>query len=74
MNTPINVPIVYTLRTCPTCEDLRVAWKEQGIEFEERIVDDNQEYMDEAREFGSAVPVIVYPDGRVEEGFNGETG
>ena len=30
--------------------------------------------MDEAREFGSVVPVIVYPDGRVEEGFNGEVG
>ena len=38
------------------------------------MVDENQAYMDEAREYGSVVPVIVYPDGRVEEGFNGETG
>lgn len=38
------------------------------------MVGDNQAYMDEAREYGSVVPVIVYPDGRVEEGFNGETG
>ena len=38
------------------------------------MIDENQTYMDEAREYGSAVPVIVYPDGRVEEGFNGESG
>lgn len=68
------VPIVYTLSTCPTCVKLREAWTSQGIAFEERVVDDNQEYLDEAQKYGDAVPIVVYPDGRVEQGFEGEHG
>ena len=51
-----------------------MAWREQGIAFEERMVDSDQAHMDEARQYGTSVPVIVHPDGRVEEGFNGEVG
>ncbi len=66
--------IVYTMRTWPTCEELRVAWKEKGIEFEERVVEESQTFMDEAREYGESVPLIIHPDGHVEEGFEGEWG
>ena len=38
------------------------------------MVDSNQAFMDEARLYGEAVPIIVYPDGKVEEGFDGEWG
>jgi hypothetical protein len=30
--------------------------------------------MDEAREYGESVPLIIHPDGTVEEGFDGEWG
>ena len=37
-------------------------------------MEENQQFMDEAREYGECVPLIIYPDGRVEEGFEGEWG
>lgn len=69
-----DVPIVYTLTVCPTCDRLRDAWAERGIHYEERRVDQSQETLDEALLYGDSVPIIVYPDGRVEVGFEGETG
>ncbi len=38
------------------------------------MVEEHQRFMDEAREYGESVPLIIYPDGRVEEGFEGEWG
>ena len=61
--------IVYSLRTCNACRQLREDWASEGIAFEERQVDDNQEWLDKARELGDQVPIIVYPDGRVEVGY-----
>ncbi|MBF8267817.1 MAG: Glutaredoxin protein [Dehalococcoidia bacterium] len=61
--------IVYTLRTCPACLKLKRDWAGQGIEFEERQVDDNQAWLDEAVKLGDQVPVILYEDGRVEVGY-----
>ncbi|MCL0044059.1 glutaredoxin family protein [Dehalococcoidia bacterium] len=69
-----TIPVVYTLTSCPTCEDLRIKWRTQGIEFEERPVDKGQEWLDEALTYGSSVPIAVYPDGHVEVGFAGEIG
>ena len=46
-----------------------------GVEYEEKRVDESQDALDEALEYGSIVPIIVYPDGRVEEGkFEGVSG
>ena len=42
--------------------------------YEERRADLSQEIMDEARSYGDVVPIIRYPDGRVEEGFEGGIG
>ena len=61
--------IVYTLRTCNACRQLREDWYKEGVSYEERQVDDNQVWLDEARKFGEQVPIIVYPDGRVEVGY-----
>jgi len=69
-----NIPIVYTLTACPTCDKLRAAWHRQRIQYEERQVDQSQETLDEALNYADTVPIIVYPDGRVVIGFNGETG
>ncbi len=67
-------PIVYTLTSCPTCDDLRAAWATQGIEYEERQVDKSQAWLDEALVYGDTVPIVVRPDGGVEIGFAGESG
>jgi glutaredoxin len=67
-------PIVYTLTVCPACDMLRDAWRRQGIKYEERRVDQSQETLDEALLYADTVPIIIYPDGRVEIGFEGHTG
>ena len=69
-----DVPIVYTLTVCPACDALRAEWGKLGIEYDERMVDQSQDTLEEALDFGDSVPIIVYPDGRVVEGFDGEIG
>ncbi len=41
------------------------------MEFEERQVDGNQTWLDEALEYGDSVPIVVYKDGRIETGYAG---
>ena len=69
-----DIPIVYTLTVCPACDALRSAWKRDGIEYEERRVDQSQDTLDEALDYADTVPIIVHPDGKVEVGFKGMTG
>ena len=69
-----QVPIVYTIRGCDACVKLLEKWNTEGIEYEERRAELSQVTMDEARGYGSAVPIIVWPDGRVEQGFDGHIG
>ena len=69
-----DIPVVYTLTVCPACDRLRASWKQQGIEYEERRVDQSQETLDAALWYADTVPIIVYPDGKVEVGFEGRTG
>ena len=70
----MEIPTVYTLTVCPACDKLRGAWDQNGTPYHERRVDQSQEALDEALLYGDSVPIIVYPDGRVEVGFEGETG
>ncbi len=69
-----DIPIVYTLTVCPACDTRREAWGNRGVAYEERRVDQSQDTLDEALLYGDSVPIIVYPDGRVEVGFEGERG
>ncbi len=62
-------PIVYTLTTCPACIVLKDDWRAQSRAFEERQVDENQAWLDEARDYGDVVPIVVYPDGKVTMGY-----
>ena len=66
--------IIYTVSTCPAGLKLKKDWTAEGKEFEERQVDQSQEWMDEAQKFGDMVPIIVYPDGNVEIGYQGMIG
>ena len=67
-------PMVYTIQGCEACVKLLEAWDTAATVYEERRVELSQAMMDEARTFGSAVPIIVWPDGRVEQGFAGHLG
>ncbi len=68
------VPIVYTSRGCDACVKLLRKWDTEGAKYEERRVELSQTVLDEARRFGDMVPIVVWPDGRVEQGFEGSLG
>ena len=70
----MSVPIVYTLPHCPACDKLRETWADKGVVYEERRINESQDALEEALAYGSVVPIIVYADGRVEEGFEGAHG
>lgn len=65
--------IMYTLRTCPTCEQARSDLTAEGVEFEERAIDDNARWFDEASLLALTVPILVRGD-KVEVGWKGESG
>ena len=69
-----DIPVVYTLTVCPACDALRASWKRQGIEYTEIRVDQSQDDLDAALDYADTVPIIIYPDGRVEVGFEGMHG
>ncbi|MCH8065181.1 MAG: glutaredoxin family protein [Chloroflexi bacterium] len=65
--------IMYTLSTCPTCEQARADLTADGVDFEERVVDDNPQWLEEASQLGITVPILVRGDS-VEIGWKGESG
>ncbi len=65
--------IMYTLRTCPTCEHARRDLTADGVGFEERAIDDNAQWFEEASRLGITVPILVRGD-KVEVGWKGEMG
>lgn len=65
---------MYTLRNCPTCDKARSALTEKGVEFEERRVDQNEIWWEEALNYAFTVPVILWENGDVEVGWEGEHG
>lgn len=69
-----RIPIVYTIHGCDSCVKLIKKWTAEGREFEERRAETSQEIMNEARKYGNVVPIVRYPDGHVEEGFEGGIG
>jgi len=44
------------------------------VDIEERRVDENVEWWDEALKYSLSVPVIIWEDGRVDIGWEGEHG
>jgi glutaredoxin len=66
--------IVYTLTNCPTSEKAVAALKERGVDFEERRVDENRQWWEEALQYAVTVPIIIWGEGDVEIGWEGEHG
>lgn len=69
-----QLPIVYTIRGCDACVKLLRKFQSEGTAFEERRVETSQQLLDEARRYGDMVPIVVWPDGRIEQGFEGTLG
>ncbi len=69
-----GIPIVYTIRGCDSCVKLLKKWDAENIAYDERRVELSQDTLDEARRFGKLVPIVVWPDGRVEQGFGDSFG
>lgn len=67
--------IMYSLATCPTCARARREMEEQGVEYEERIVDGNATYQQEVLRLTLQRTVPVFVKGaQVVVGFHGERG
>jgi glutaredoxin len=66
--------IMYFTDGCPACRHAKADLTEQGIEIEERLVNSKQEWLDEALEYAATVPIIIWPDNRVEVGWKGDMG
>jgi glutaredoxin len=68
--------VLYTLTSCSTCDKAKTVLTERGVAYEERILDDREDWQDEVIRISAqySVPVQVHPDGRVEVGFEGEVG
>lgn len=69
-----SLPIVYTIRGCDACVKLLEKWNAGGVYYEERRVELSQAVLEEARRYGAMVPIVVWPDGRVEQGFEDSIG
>lgn len=67
-------PVIYTIRGCDACVKLLRKLDADGVPYDERRVELNQETLDEARRYGSLVPIVIWPDGRVEQGFGDTIG
>lgn len=68
-----EIPIVYTIRGCDACIKLLKKWDAEKVVYDERRLELSQATLDEARH-GKLVPIVVWPDGRVEQGFGDSFG
>jgi glutaredoxin len=71
---PPVTAIVYTLKNCGTSEKAMTALRERGVDLEERRVDLNADWWNEALNYSMTVPVILWDNGEVEIGWDGEHG
>ena len=65
--------IIYTLRTCPTCDRARRDLAQEGVAFEERMIDEDPRWFDEASGMAVTVPILVRGE-KIEVGWKGEVG
>ena len=66
-------PILYTLSNCPACASARRDLREDGVDFEERVIETNPAWYEEALNYAATVPILV-DSGTVTVGWKGEHG
>jgi len=60
--------IIYSQETCPPCHAEKLWLKENGIEFEERDIRKNEQFLQELIELGSSsTPTTIIKDENSEE-------
>ncbi|NHN32064.1 glutaredoxin family protein [Paenibacillus agricola] len=66
MSTATANVIVYTGNHCPYCTQLKKYLNEENIAFEERNVENNDQYAEELQSMGmSSIPVTVIGEHRI---------
>ena len=68
------IVVIYTSQDCPTCDKAKIGLAEQGVEFEERIVEDNPKWWSDLEKYSYTVPVIIWSKDDVQIGWEGEHG
>ena len=66
--------IMYSIPGCGTCARAKREMEEEGIDFEERNINLNDEWYQEAAKIGVTVPIFVHDDKSIEIGWRGDTG
>ena len=67
--------IMYALATCPTCARARREMDDEGVEYEERLLDGNASYQQDVLRLTLQRTVPVFVKGStVVVGFHGEQG
>ncbi len=68
--------IMYTLERCPVCVKAKRVLTERGVVFEERVCDGRPDYVKDVWQASKqgTVPIILWPDGRIEVGIDGQHG
>ncbi|MFC5775141.1 glutaredoxin family protein [Ectobacillus antri] len=63
--------IVYTKTQCPECSKVKFGLSAAGVAYETRNIEESDQYKQEHAQYGySAVPVTVFPSGKVLVGFD----
>ncbi|MGB2693998.1 MAG: glutaredoxin domain-containing protein [Dehalococcoidia bacterium] len=65
--------IIYTLHGCETSKRALRDLIADGVDFEERCLDDDPKWIEEASRLAISAPIIVRGD-RIEVGWKGDTG
>ncbi len=66
-------PILYTLGNCPTCTKAKRDLKKARVDYEERQVDSNAAWYEEALNYAATVPIYIDGD-TITIGWKGEHG
>jgi glutaredoxin len=68
--------VMYSLQDCPTCVKVRRILEVRRAAFDEIYIDDDDALQAHVLAISgqNTAPVFVHADGRVEVGFEGETG
>ncbi|MEX1255305.1 MAG: glutaredoxin domain-containing protein [Dehalococcoidia bacterium] len=65
--------VIYTVPGCNTCARAVQEMTDEGIEFEERDIHKNAQWLEEASRLAVTVPILVRGN-RIEVGWRGDSG
>lgn len=66
--------ILYSIPGCGTCARAKRELTEEGVDFEERDINTNDEWFAEAAKLAVTVPIVIHEGGRIEIGWRGDYG